>query len=214
MTGASVVTNRACRLHLASASPRRRDILMQLGLVFSQSSADVDETRLSGESAAEMVVRLATTKARTAASALDDNFVVIGADTTVVLDGKVYGKPADRNAAVAMLLQLSGRQHDVMTGVAVIARDDARTALSSSRVRFREIDPAEAEFYWQSGEPVDKAGGYAVQGLGALFVEELTGSYSGIVGLPAFETATLLAEVGINPLRPDALQSNPPGGTT
>jgi len=208
---AATVTQRTCRLHLASASPRRRDILTQLGLEFSQSGVDIDESRQAGEHPASMVVRLAETKARTAASALADDSVVIGADTAVVLGDEVYGKPADEAMAVNMLLRLSGEQHEVMTGVAVLVQGELRTALSRSKVRFRDIDAAEAAAYWQSGEPLGKAGGYAIQGLGALFAGELRGSYTGVVGLPVFETAALLAEAGIDPLRLSATTTDDAG---
>ena len=184
-------------LHLASASPRRRDILSGLGLRFSASAARVDETRLDGEPPEAMVLRLAEAKARAGGGAAD---IVLGADTTVALHGEVFGKPATAEEGQAMLARLSGSVHTVLTGVAVLHRDAVATALSRSKVRFREISPAEARDYWHSGEPRDKAGGYAVQGLGAVFVAELRGSYSGVVGLPVFETATLLKQAGMNVL--------------
>jgi septum formation protein len=124
---------------------------------------------------------------------------VLAADTVVVVDDKILGKPADRTDALAMLAQLSGREHEVLTGVA-LAGDKLESRLSASRVRFRHITEDEAEAYWQSGEPADKAGGYAIQGLGALFVSHLEGSFSGVMGLPLYTTAELLRDVGIEPL--------------
>ena len=184
------------RLHLASLSPRRKQILAALGLRFTAAGADVDETPVAGEPAEAMVLRLAEAKA--AAAGRDDNTVVIGADTAVVLDGVVFGKPRDRTDALATLATLSGRRHQVLTGVAVSSPAGLASALSVSEVQFREIDPDEARAYWQSGEPADKAGAYAVQGLGGTFVASIAGSYSGIVGLPVFETAALLKRAGID----------------
>ncbi len=184
------------RLHLASSSPRRKQILAALGLRFTAAGADVDETPAAGEPAGAMVLRLAEAKA--AAAGRDGNTVVIGADTAVVLDEVVFGKPRDRADALATLAALSGRRHRVLTGVAVRSPAGLTSALSVSEVQFREIDPDEARAYWQSGEPADKAGAYAVQGLGGAFVSSITGSYSGIVGLPVFETTALLKRAGID----------------
>ena len=140
-----------------------------------------------------MVLRLATDKA----VAADQAQVIIGADTAVVLGNEVFGKPGDREAAVAMLTRLSGQVHQVMTGVAVRSADNVQTVLSVSDVRFRVITAEEAGQYWDTGEPTDKAGAYAIQGRGGVFVESMSGSYSGVVGLPVYETAQLLANVGI-----------------
>lgn len=181
-------------LHLASASPRRRDLLRGLGLQFSVGSPDIDESPIAGESADAMVLRLAASKAQALAGAAD---VVLAADTTVVCDDRIFAKPQSQEEGLAMLARLSGRVHVVLTGVAVHADCGLQTVLSRSEVRFRDIDPAEALEYWQSGEPADKAGAYAIQGLGAVFVAELRGSYSGVVGLPVFETAGLLEAAGI-----------------
>ena len=186
------------KLHLASSSPRRHEILEALGLSFTAAGVDVDERRQPGEAPQAMVLRLATLKA-CAASA--DSAVIIGADTAVVLDDLVFGKPRNEADALAMLGQLSGRWHQVMTGVAVLAGDALQTALSVTDVRFREIYPDEAKSYWQSGEPRDKAGAYAIQGLGGAFVESISGSYSGVVGLPAFETAKMLKNAGLEVLK-------------
>ncbi len=183
-------------LHLASSSPRRRQILEALGLEFTAAGADVDETPVAGEPAEAMVLRLAEAKAR--AGGGDAATVVIGADTAVVLDGTMFGKPRGRADALAMLAALSGRRHRVLTGVAVKSPQGITSVLSMSEVEFREIDPDEAQAYWQSGEPADKAGAYAVQGLGGVFVASIAGSYSGIVGLPVFETTALLKRAGID----------------
>lgn len=184
------------RLHLASASPRRCEILASLGLTFSAAGVDIDEIRLPDEQAEEMVLRLAAEKAL--AADVDPAAIVIGADTAVVLDGIIYGKPEGREDCLSTLRRLSGCTHKVMTGVAVRYGDVLRTALSVTDVRFRDISPDEALAYWQSGEPGDKAGAYAIQGRGGTFVREISGSYSGVVGLPVFETAQLLKEAGMN----------------
>lgn len=182
-------------LHLASSSPRRVAILERMGLAFTSRGVDVDETPLSGESAEAMVLRLAEKKARAANCAADA--VVIGADTAVVLDGVVFGKPTDRNDALGMLGRLSGRSHEVLTGIAVLSGDTLRTTVSVTDVTFREIGPDEALEYWQSGEPRDKAGAYAIQGGAGDFVVAVEGSYSGVVGLPVFEIARLLQLAGV-----------------
>ncbi len=185
------------KLHLASSSPRRRQILERMGLEFTAAGVDVDERQHPGESADIMVVRLAVEKAR----AVDPGAgtVVLGADTAVVLDGEVFGKPADQADALRMLAALSGRRHQVMTGVAVRSGGSTASALSVTEVKFREIGPDEALDYWQSGEPRGKAGAYAIQGLAGDFVQEIAGSYTGVVGLPVLETAELLRAAGIEP---------------
>jgi len=185
-------------LHLASSSPRRQEILAALGLTFSVGGADVNERRLDGESAESMVLRLAEAKAR--AVDLDEPRIVLGADTAVVLGEHIFGKPRHRDEALEMLGRLSGRTHRVLTGVALYSENGLRTALSVTEVRFREIGPDEALAYWQSGEPCDKAGAYAIQGRGGVFVEALSGSYSGVVGLPVFETVQLLRDAGLRVL--------------
>ena len=185
-------------LHLASSSPRRKEILAALGLTFSVGSADVDEQRLGGESARDMVLRLAKDKAT--AGDPGGDVIVIAADTLVVLGEDIFGKPVDKDQALDMLGQLSGRTHQVLTGVAVLAGGEMRAVLSTTDVHFREISPDEALAYWQSGEPCDKAGAYAIQGRGGVFVEAISGSYSGVVGLPVFETVKLLHEAGLRVL--------------
>ncbi len=183
-------------LILASSSPRRRELLEAIGLDFDIRVADVDETRLHGESARDMVLRLAAAKAT--ALPIAGASTVIGADTAVVLDGEIFGKPRDEADAVEMLTRLSGREHEVLTGVAVATSEAVQSAVSATTVRFRDIGTDEARRYWHSGEPCDKAGAYAIQGRGGLFVEAISGSYSGVVGLPVFETALLLQKAGID----------------
>lgn len=185
-------------LHLASSSPRRQEILAALGLDFTVKAADVEERRLADESAEQMVLRLAAAKAL--AAEVEAARIVIGADTAVVLDGDVLGKPRDQDDALTMLLRLSGRRHSVVTGVALLGPDGVQTALSSTDVFFREISQDEAVAYWHSGEPRDKAGAYGIQGRGGAFVESIKGSYSGVVGLPVYETVRLLQNVGIDVL--------------
>ena len=185
------------KLHLASSSPRRRQILQRMGLEFTASGVDVDERQHAGESADIMVVRLAVEKA--CAVDTGPGTVVLGADTAVVLDGEVFGKPHDEADALRMLAALSGRRHEVMTGVAVRSADSTASVLSVTEVKFREIGPDEALNYWQSGEPRGKAGAYAIQGLAGAFVEAIAGSYTGVVGLPVLETAELLRAAGIEP---------------
>lgn len=183
-------------LCLASSSPRRQEILRALGLEFSVQAIEVDEDRLAGETPQQMVLRLATAKA--AAADVDASCRVIGSDTVVVLGDEVLGKPRNRDEAVSMLLRLSGRRHFVLTGVALRGPGGVQTAVSSTEVYFREISRDEARAYWHSGEPRDKAGAYGIQGLGGAFVEAIKGSYSGVVGLPVFETVRLLQGAGID----------------
>lgn len=187
------------KLYLASSSPRRRQILDTLGLTFAVRRVSIDETRHPHEEPAAMVLRLAAEKA--AAASVDGDFVVLGADTAVVLDGAVRGKPRGCDDGVNMLLDLAGRTHRVLTGVALRTKTTTVTALSDSEVRFRDIERDEAVQYWQSGEPRDKAGGYGIQGLGGMFVAAIAGSYSGVMGLPVFETVALLETAGIHVLK-------------
>jgi septum formation protein len=187
-------------VHLASSSPRRHEILKMLGIEFSAAGVDVDESRLLDEAAEAMVLRLAASKA--AAAVAGENQLVLGADTMVVADGEVYGKPRDQKDALQMLAALSNRTHQVLTGVALRSSHAIQTTLSRTDVRFREILPDEALAYWQSGEPCDKAGAYAIQGRGGVFVAAISGSYSGVVGLPVYETTQLLTDAGFDVLRP------------
>lgn len=183
-------------LCLASASPRRRDLLWQIGVPHKAVAANVDETALRGESADDYVERLAIEKAMTVRTR-GESLPVLAADTAVVLDGTLYGKPTDRADALAMLGRLSGRVHQVLTAVALASERSVEVRLSATEVRMRDLTLAEREAYWQTGEPRDKAGGYAIQGLGAVFIESVTGSYSGVVGLPLTQTAELLRIAGI-----------------
>lgn len=187
-------------IHLASSSPRRRDLLTALGISFTAAGVDVDERRLAHESPIGMVERLAALKAESAV--VECGTLVLGADTAVVLGDRVFGKPADRSDACAMLAALSGRTHEVMTGVALCGPEGTAVAVSVTEVEFREIRPDESLRYWQIGEPRDKAGAYAIQGVGGVFVRAISGSYSGVVGLPVFETAQLLRAAGIDVLAP------------
>ncbi len=186
-------------LHLASASPRRRELLAQIGVPFVTLIASIDETALPGEPAERYVERLAREKALAGLAALSDpaDAVVLGADTAVVLDGRILGKPADRAECLATLVALSGREHQVLTAVALASAQRIESRVVVSRVRFRPLRAGEAEAYWATGEPCDKAGSYGIQGLAAVFVSQLEGSYSAVVGLPLCETAQLLGEFGI-----------------
>jgi len=186
-------------LVLASASPRRRELLGVLGVEFTVAPADIDESVQPGELPQAYVRRMALSKAR-AVHAVADEGVVLGSDTAVVIGDRILGKPADRDDAVAMLSELSGRTHRVMSAVALLDVGGCGEALSMTDVTFRNIGVAEAEAYWDTGEPADKAGAYGIQGFGAVFVSEIRGSYSGVVGLPLFETAALLEERGFGPL--------------
>lgn len=184
-------------LYLASGSPRRRELLTQIGVPFSVVSAPIDETPLPDESAPAYVERLARAKAAAGLACIEGQAVVLGADTAVVLDGRILGKPENREDALAMLADLSGREHQVLTAVALSDGQRVHSLCVTSKVRFRAISAEEAQRYWASGEPADKAGGYAIQGLGAVFVTGLSGSYSAVVGLPLSETAELLGQFGI-----------------
>ncbi len=190
------MTSAAPLLCLASMSPRRRALLEQIGVPHVVSAADIDEAVLPGERAADYVVRMACTKAHTV-RARGTPLPVLAADTTVVVDGLICAKPAGRADAIAMLGRLSGRTHQVLTAVALASGAGLDFRLSASDVRLRRLSPEECAAYWETGEPRDKAGGYAIQGRGALFIEHLSGSYSGVMGLPLLETGELLAAAGI-----------------
>jgi septum formation protein len=184
-------------IFLASASPRRSALLRQIGVEHQIRPVAVDEARRVHESATAYVLRLAETKSRTLWERLPaaERRPVLGADTTVTLDGEIFGKPANALAARAMLELLSGRTHEVHTAVALLCTGGVQLRLSSSAVRFRRLSDADLDWYCASGEPVDKAGGYAIQGRAAVFVTHLAGSYSGVMGLPLCETWELLAPV-------------------
>ncbi len=184
-------------LILASASPRRRELLQQIGVCVEAMPVDLDESVLPGESARDFVSRLAREKAEAGFARSDGRRPALGSDTAVVLGEWIMGKPTCEADAVAMLQALSGRLHQVMTAVAVT--DDQRTVVEVviTDVHFNAISPAQAQAYWDSGEPCDKAGGYGIQGLGAIFVRHISGSYSAVVGLPLSETATLLSDFNV-----------------
>jgi septum formation protein len=184
---------------LASASPRRRELLQQIGVPFRLLGTQIDETPLSGEAPLAYVTRLAETKALAGWQHSRDpaDAPVLAADTAVVLDGEILGKPRSRSEAEQMLLRLSGRTHEVLTAVAVRFVGGQQAKVSRSSVTFRKVEAAEASLYWHTGEPRDKAGAYAIQGYAAIFIEDLRGSYSGVMGLPLFETSQLLRSAGV-----------------
>jgi len=208
---ASPLTPHASRIYLASRSPRRRELLAQIGIAFEslllredvRRGADVDETPAPGESAAAYVSRVARAKAEAGWQRIASRRLlphpVLAADTTVVLEGAIIGKPADAQHAQQLLRRLSGQTHQVMTAVAVAWESRVETALSTSAVEFRELANGEIQRYVAGGEPLDKAGAYAIQGRAAVFIRAISGSYSGIVGLPLFETAELLGRCGVAP---------------
>lgn len=183
------------RLCLASASPRRRELLASIGVAVEVKPVDIDETPRADESAEAYVIRLAREKAL--AGARHSSLAILGSDTAVVRDGEILGKPRDRAHAAAMLRSLSGRDHQVLTAVAVSGPAGVLERCVATRVTLRDITEDEIAAYWATGEPADKAGGYAIQGLAAVFVARLEGSHSAVVGLPLFETAELLARQGV-----------------
>ena len=198
----------APRLILASGSPRRSALLRQLGVPHRIRSSSIEERRERGEAVATCVCRLAGAKAQQVWEDEDEQsgeaagdtrrvLPVLGADTAVVVDGQMLGKPRHREDALSMLEQLSGRTHQVLTAVALRAGGGLEVRLSQSEVQFRAIAASEGAAYWDTGEPCDKAGGYAIQGYAAAFVQELRGSYSGVMGLPLFETSALLDAAGV-----------------
>lgn len=189
------------RIILASASPRRAEILTGAGIAFETRAADIDESRRTDESAADMVRRLAQGKARAAAAPLastEENIFVIGADTVVELDGKIFGKPGSASVATEMLRALSGRTHNVITGVAVLRLPDGamRCEHESTAVRLAALDAQQIATYVATSEPLDKAGAYAIQARGGSFVERIEGCYLNVVGLPLAGTLRLLTELG------------------
>lgn len=184
------------RIILASRSPRRVELLRQIGVEPEIIPADIDESVAPGESAAAYVERMARDKASAVAVA-QPNSIVIGADTSVVCAGSIYGKPRDFAEANAILQSLSDSTHEVLSAVAVFADGEARSVISETIVRFRVLSVDEIKRYWMTGEPCDKAGAYAIQGMGAMFIRAIQGSYSGVMGLPIFETADLLQSVDV-----------------
>ena len=182
------------RIILASSSPRRRELLQQMGIDFEVNSFEIDESPHLHESPADYVVRLAIEKAQAAIRQLPVDTIVIAADTTVTIDGQILGKPANQAEAFAMWQRLSGRDHFVMTGVAVAKNQTVLHRRVTTEVHFAHLTHDDMLAYWQTGEPVGKAGGYAIQGKGAAFIPKIHGSYSNVVGLPIFETLDLLKE--------------------
>lgn len=198
------------QIYLASRSPRRRELLRQVGVSFELLPTDVAEVPRPGQSAADYVVATALAKARAGAASAITPRPVLGADTDVVVDGEILGQPGGRDDAIAMLLRLSNRTHEVYSGIAVVNGAREQTALSVTRVSFGPVTPDQAGAYWDSGEPAGKAGAYAIQGLGARLVSAIAGSYSGVVGLPLYETCELLAAFGIEvPPRPPGAGAKP-----
>lgn len=188
-------------LYLASQSPRRRELLQQIGVSHQVVSANVEEIPLEHETAAEYVLRLAQAKALAGLANIQASGLtmapVLGADTVVVCDDDILEKPRDQAHALAMLQRLSGRTHQVMTAVALASADKIAVELSVTDVVFRELDDVEISAYWHTGEPQDKAGGYGIQELGAVFVQQIRGSYTGVVGLPIEQTIILLKEFSL-----------------
>lgn len=183
-------------IYLASASPRRRELLSQIGIPFEVRPADIEERREQGEPVEDFARRMALSKAQVIAAAAGER-TVLGADTVVVVEGEMLGKPPDRAAGLGMLARLSGRRHEVLSAVAVVRGCREEVALDTSSVWFRDLSEAERLAYWETGEPADKAGAYAVQGIGAVFIERLEGSFSGVMGLPLYRTAELLRKVDV-----------------
>ncbi len=184
-------------LILASASPRRRELLEQIGVNFDCRPVDICEDPLQQESAHEYVTRLAQEKALAGLEQAGGDSVVLGSDTTVAIDDHILAKPASEDEAVAMLMQLSGRRHQVLTSVALAAEGRVEVCCVGTDVEFIELDEARCRQYWRTGEPCDKAGAYGIQGLGAVFVKSINGSYSAVVGLPLMETAAMLQRFDI-----------------
>ena len=202
------MTGPALQLILASASPRRRELLDQIGITVVAQAVDIDETPKKQEAVLDYVQRLAVEKAQRGFDIIENKqqLPVLGSDTVVEIDGQILGKPTDRVHAKKLLQQLSGKKHTVHTSVAVVRSADNGSnmpllATSSSQVTFRELAEEEIDDYLASGEADDKAGAYAIQGIAAQFIENINGSFSGVMGLPLYETAKLLKQCGIDPLK-------------
>lgn len=183
---------------LASASPRRRELLSQINCIFKVITSDIAEDNTQDIAPEQLVIRHAKSKAEAVAALVNSNDIVIGADTIVVLDGKVYGKPNDFDDARHTLSCLSGRSHQVITGIAVISQGKIFTDYEVTEVRMAKLTADEIERYIMGREPMDKAGAYAIQGQGAVFIEGINGCYSNVVGLPLRKLANLLAKVGVS----------------
>lgn len=180
---------------LASGSPRRRELLEQVGVVFDVQVFEIDERPIQGEPPAQYVERLALEKAKAAIPHVSESAVVIAADTTVTIDGVILGKPIDQDDAIRMWQRLQGRTHQVMTGVAVCQGARCKSQVVCTDVVMRAVTRDEMLAYWQTGEPMGKAGAYAIQGRGAAWIPAISGSYSNVVGLPLVETLTLLQQI-------------------
>lgn len=193
------------QLILASASPRRKELLAQLGIACFVKAVDIDETPLPNEPPLNYVQRIAAEKSAACLAVYDGNLPILAADTSVVLHHQIMGKPQNEHHAQEMLLQLSGTTHQVYSAVSVRCPDLSGLthweAVNITDVTFRKLTLDEIAAYWQTGEPCDKAGGYAIQGLGSIFVEKIVGSFSGVMGLPLFETAQLLTKLGISVIK-------------
>lgn len=185
------------RIILASASPRRKALLEQINVKAVIQPVDLDETPLAGEAPSAYVQRIALEKSNLCARQRRENLPVLAADTAVVLDNEIFGKPANQDEGISILKRLSGRTHQVYSAVCLLGKEQ-RVAISITDVTFRVLSDREISAYWLTGEPADKAGGYAIQGLAAAFIERIAGSYSGVMGLPLFETAELLAKESID----------------
>ncbi len=190
------------QLILASASPRRRELLEQISIKAIVQSVDIDESQKQDESVCDYVERLAKEKAQCGFETISNDEVlpVLGSDTVVEIDGVILGKPENRQQAKRMLMQLSGKKHEVHTSVAIVTQGKRVFATSSSQVQFKILEAEEIESYLASGEADDKAGAYAIQGIAAQFVKNINGSFSGVMGLPLYETVELLKQCGITPL--------------
>lgn len=191
-------------LYLASASPRRQALLKQLGITFSVLNTDIDETPHHNELPENYVQRLAIAKAKGALTQLPDQqkqtACILAADTTVSINNEILGKPQSQQQAISMLAELSDKTHKVFTAITLYYQNQFINQVITTEVTMRAISEEEAIAYWQTGEPKDKAGGYAIQGLAAMFIEKIEGDYYSVVGLPIFATTQLLKQVGIYPL--------------
>lgn len=195
------------KLILASASPRRRDLLKQIGVHFDVHAVDIDETPFEHENASDYVLRMAKEKVYACVDLQTQPgpYAVLGSDTSVIIDGEILGKPRDYSEAIKILKKLSGRTHQVMTSVCLVTQTDeiknqaptTNTQLVVTDVTFKTLSDEQILAYWQTGEPQDKAGAYGIQGFGSVFVERIKGSYSGVVGLPLAEVSDLLSAVGV-----------------
>lgn len=186
------------KIVLASQSPRRRELLGKMGLEFTTKAPEIDETALSGLPARQLVEALSREKALWAARQEDPEAIVIGSDTVVVRDGEILGKPASPAQAEEMLASLSGRSHEVCTGITVCQGDRVVSQVEVTQVTFRHLTPQEIARYVRTGEPMDKAGAYGIQGLGALLVEGIQGDYSAVVGLPVCRLGRILLDFGVD----------------